>query len=371
MISTRITPWSPKLLALVVPSSVGGFVFWYYVQQALRGHVAFTTIAVVNIGIFFFVGLLCLVCWLSPLLLVAYVGRWRSLRWAAAAVAVIPMTPWFPWQLWTGLAMLLVLLGLGLAIESIAEDAQNRLTVQPMYSLPRGISFAIFTVLAAISLLYYQQLRHDTSTADALSQKLMDQTVTVVERGLPLIYKQYTSGMTVDQLIGAQMPTAEGILQDIRFSSLQSTQQQQAALNDRLSQLGLDPNSITISNKESEAALRKQIDDQIASFRQQTIDQTRQELSKRFDITITPNESVHNLLVAIIGRQFNRYVRQYVIFVPALLALALFFVLRFATSLLQAVVVWGGWLLMKIYRATHILYISQKTVPAEHVDWHP
>ncbi len=193
--------------------------------------------------------------------------------------------------------------------------------------------------------------------------------MTVAERVLPVIYKDYTTGMTVDELIGAQMPTAAGILNDINFSSLTSLQSQQSALNDRLSQLGLDPNSVTVSAQDTQAQLEKEINAQIETFRQQTIDQTRDELSQRFDISIQTNESVHDVLRAIIGRQFDRYVRQYVTFVPALLAVALFFVLRFFTSLVQAVVVWGAWLMFKLLKALKIFVISQQTVPAERVDW--
>lgn len=369
MITSRLTPWSAKLLALLGPSLIGGVVFWYFVQQALRGHVAFTTIALVNIGVFLLVGLLCLALWLSPLLLVSYIGTWRSMRWVSAMVAPIPLMIFFPLQWWTLGAAVILAVTLGWGMAAIADDAHNRLTVRPMHSLPRGITFIIFGMLVAMSVLYYQQLRGSASTAEALSKKLIDQTVTVTERGLPLLYKSYKTGMTVDELIGAQLPTADGILKDINFESLKTNQAQQAAINDRLSQLGIDSNGVNISTKDTEATIRQELDQQINSLRQQTIDQTRQELSQRFNITIKPNETVHDVLAAIIGLQFNRYVKQYVSFVPVLLALALFFVLRFATSLLQAVVVWGAWLCLKIYRWTNVIKITQQTVPAEKAEW--
>lgn len=369
MINTRLTPWSLKVLALLGPSIVGGVVFWYYVEQALRGHVAFTTIAAFNIGIFFLVGLFFLSLWLSPLLLVPYIGTWKSPRFVSAAIAPIPLLFIFPLQLLTVAAIVVIALTLMAGMAAIGDDVHNRLKVQPLFSLPRGISYVIFGVLVAVSLLYYQQLRGNASTTEALSQKLIDQTVTVVERGLPLIYKSYKPGMTVDELIGAQLPTADGILRDINFSSLNTGQAQQTALNDRLSQLGIEAPNVAISQKETEASIRQQLDQQLMTLRQQTIDQTRQELSQRFNIAIKPNESMHDVLAAIVGMQFNRYVRRYVTLVPALLALALFFVLRFSTSVLQAVVVWGGWLGMKVLRLTKMVQVKHQTVPAEIVEW--
>ncbi len=369
MISPRLTPWSKKLFALYVPSVIGGVVFWYFVQQALRGHVAFTTLALVNIGIFLLVGIVCLSLWLSPILLVSYVGTWRSMRWTSAAVAAVPLAIFFPLYWWTGAAVAVLIMTLGWGLEAIFDDAHNRLTVQPLHSLPRGITYVIFGVLVAVSLLYYQQLRGSADTTEALSKKLIDQTVTVTERALPIVYKSYKQGMTVDELIGAQMPTADSILRDINFSSLNTGQAQQTAINDQLSKLGVDTSGLNISTKETEASIRQQLDQQLLNLRQQTIDSTRQELSQRFDVTIKPNETVHDMLVAVIGLQYDRYVQRYVTFVPVLLALALFFVLRFATSLLQAVVVWGAWVFLKMYRAANVVRITHQTVPAEKVEW--
>ncbi len=369
MISTRITPWTPKLTVFLVPSLIGGCAFWFFVQQALRGHVVFTNVALINVGLFLLLGMLCLAIWLGSVLLVPYVGSWRSIRLISVFIAVLPMLIFFPWHLWTGVSFLILLGGLSWGIESIADDMHNRLSVQPMLSLPRGITFAIFSVLAAISLLYYQQLRGSHVTTDELSNRLIDQTVTISEQALPTFYKDYRPRMTVDELIGAQMPTSDSILKDINFDSFTNQTQQQQVLQQKLQDLGLDPNQVKVNVKQGQAEVKRQIDLKLQEFRQQTIDQARGELTKRFAIPLQGSDTVHDALIRIIGKQFDAYVRRYVTFVPALLALALFFILRFFTSLLQAVVVWFGWLYLRLGRALKLVQITHQTVPAEKVEW--
>jgi len=117
--------------------------------------------------------------------------------------------------------------------------------------------------------------------------------------------------------------------------------------------------------------VRAEIDAKLQEFRTQTIDQAREELAKRLDIPLDGNDTVHDALTRVIGKQFDAYVRRWVTFIPALLALALFFVLRFFTSLLQAVIVWFGWLYLRLCRAFGIVQIKHETVPAEKVEWAP
>lgn len=371
MISTRVIPWTPRLLAFAIPSLIGGSVWWLVVQQALRGHVAFNQAALANVFMFIFLGLLSLTIWLAPTLLVAYVGKWRSVRYTAVLAATIPILFFFPWQLWTGLAWLILLLGLWWGMETAADDAHNRLTIQPMRTLPHAMPAVIFGVIIAVSLLYYQQLRASASTAEELSRRLIDQTVTLTERVMPAVYKDYRSDMTVDQLIGAQLPNAEKILSDIHFNELTSQADRQRALEETLSSIGYSPNELNLNLKQSEEDLRRQLDLKLQEFRDQTIDQARQELGERLDVTLKGNETMHEVLRNIIGRQFDRYVRRYVTIVPALLAVALFFILRVATSLFQAVVVWMGWLLLRLYRGLKVLSVTHQTVPAEKLDWGP
>lgn len=369
MISTRITPWTPKLAIFFVPILIGGVAFWFFVQQALRGHVVFNDIALINLGLYLLFGLVCLAIWLGPLLLIPYLAAWRSVRLISAAVAVVPFLFFFPPLIWTVVAAATLFGCLVWGVETIASDMHNRLTVQPMLSLPRGITFVIFSVLVAISLMYYQQLRGSHTTTDDLSNTLIEQTVNITERSFPAIYKEYRPGMTVDELIGAQIPTADSILQDINFNAFSSQTEQQQALEQKLEDLGLDPNLIQVDVKQGEASVRQQIDQKLQEFHKQTVDQAREELSKRLGIALQGSDTVHDALQRVVGKQFDTYVRRYVTFVPVLLALALFFILRFFTSLLQAGVVWFGWLYLRFCRLFKVIQITHQTVPAEKVEW--
>jgi len=369
MISTRVTPWSPKLLAFMVPSVIGGAAFWFFVQQALRGHVIFNEIPVLNVVLYLLMGIIFLAIWLGPLLLIPYVATWRSIRLIAVGVALLPFVFFFPFLLWTWLSVVLMFAGLGWGIESVNNDAHNRLSVQPVTSVSRGASVIIFSVLVAISLMYFQQLRGSSSSADELSDKLIEQTVTITERALPTYYRDYREGMTIDELIGAQIPTADTILRDINFNAFTNQTEQQEAVEQKLEALGLDSSVVQVDVQKGEAQVRAQIDEKLLEFHKQTVDQAREELAKRLDIPLKGSDTVHDALERVIGKQFNTYIRRYVSFVPVLLALALFFILRIFTSLLQACVVWFGWLYFRLCRLFKLIHITHQTVPAEKVEW--
>lgn len=353
----------------LLPSLIGSSVFWFFIQQALNGHVVFNDVPILNVGLFLLLGLLCLAFWLGPLLLVPYVAAWRSVRLMCSAVTLIPFLFFFPPLLWTGVAILVMFACLVWGIEAVANDLHNRLLVQPLTSLSRGVSFIVFSVLVAISLMYFQQLRVSNASAEELSNTLIDQTVAILERALPGFYSDYRPGMTIDELIGAQIPTADAILKDINFSAFTNQTEQQQVLEQKLENLGLDPSIIAVDVRQGESSVRQQIDGKLIEFHSQTVDQARQELAKRFDVLLAGDDTVHDVLARIVGKQFNAYVRQYVNFVPVLLALALFFVLRVFTNLLQAAIVWCGWLYFRLCRLLKLIRVTHQTVPAEKAEW--
>lgn len=369
MITPRVTPWTPKLAYFVVPSLIGGSALWFFVQQALRGHVIFTEVALLSLGLFFIFGLFCLSMWLSPILVVPYIASWRSIRLTVSIAAAVPVLFFFPPSIWTVAAFVLMALGISISVEVIADDIHHRLSVKVLHTLPRGISHVILAFIIVVSLLYYQQIRGSSSTTDELSNRFIDQTVTLSERLLPTVYKAYEPGMTIDELIGAQIPTGDSILKDIRFDAFTNQAEQQRALQQRLEEIGLDAGTVTVDVAQSEAQVRQDIDDALLTFRRQTIDQAREELATRLNVPVQGSDTVHETLIHVVGRQFDTYVRRWVTFMPMLLGVALFFALRVFTSLFQAVVVWCAWLFVRLYRATKILKVTQQTVPAEKVEW--
>jgi len=99
-------------------------------------------------------------------------------------------------------------------------------------------------------------------------------------------------------------------------------------------------------------------------------EQVRTNLSDQFSVPILGEDKVHVVLVRVVNRQFERYIKKYVEFVPWLLALALFFVLRIFSSVFLFATAWIGWLMYRLYRSLHIFEINHVTVPAESLDWH-
>ncbi len=362
------SPWTGKLLAFALPSVVGSALSWFLVQQALRGHVNFTALPWLTALLFSLFGLAALALWISPILLLNYLSP-RIVRYSVAVVITIPMLVFFPMHIWTWVAVTVMVIGIGWGNELMANRVHDQLSIKPQRTFPTAVPMIVLCILLAISVLYYQQIRAGRETADELSQHLIDQTTTLTEKAMPLIYKNYSSDMTVDELLGAQLPTADSIFSDIQFDSLNTQTQKQQALEQKLVAIGLTPSEVNIDLKKNEADIRRQIDERIAQYRKQTIDQARKELGARFNVVLKGDETMHKVLTDIVGRQYNQHFQRYATVVPIVLAAALFFLLRIGTSLFQAIIVWGGWLFLKIYRWLRVLTITHQTVPAEKMEW--
>lgn len=370
MISTKLHPWTPKLLWLIVPSLAGASLWWFAVARVLQGRMALNSAAVPLLAGFIVFGLLGIGLWLGSFNLMAYLLPRRLARLALALVAAWPMVIFFPPKPWTIIGALLLWLGLWLGIERVGGDAQSRLSVQPRRSLGAALPATVTVIILAVSLLYYQQLLGSTRTSDELSTRLSGQTVSLAERFLGNAFKEYRPDMTVDEVIGLQVPSAAELLKDLNFDTLNQAELQEK-LSDALSSIeGFDPASFRLDPAANRSELERQLDAKLNETRRQLSTEVRQNLSDQFGVPISGNDLVHDVLVRIVNRQFERYVRNYVQFVPWLLVLALFFILRIFSSLFLWSASIIGWLVYRLYRSLHLIEVQHETVPAEVLNWH-
>ncbi|MBI5466655.1 MAG: hypothetical protein HY975_00355, partial [Candidatus Kerfeldbacteria bacterium] len=234
-------------------------------------------------------------------------------------------------------------------------------------TVPVAVSF----VLVAVAVLTYQQVRGSTKTTDELTDRLVNQTVTISEKFLPLVYPHYQQGMTVDELIGGQIPTADDILRDVNFDALPTKAAQEAALRETLLSLGFDPEQFSLDSATTTAALKQSLDRQLSQFRTEAIAQTRATVGEKLNVVLRGDETVHQALIDIVTERFNPWLQRYAKVVPVILAVSIFLILRIFTFLFTWLALVFGWVMYRLLLALKIVHVVTRTVPAQSLEWGP
>lgn len=369
MIPTVSSSWSPRLLWLWGPQLIGAAGWWYLVSHVLAGRVSFVASPLALILMIIGLGVVAIGWWLGSILFGAALIPQRSWRILTAGVSSVPLWFFFPFSLWTGITWLVVLAGVSIGLEQAHDHAHNSLLVRVRQVLGVSLGLPLLAVMIGTSLLYYQQLRTSTKTPDILANNVIDQAATTVERLLPNVRSEYRLGMTVDELLGLFIPKSDDVLKGVSPTSGQLSTAQQNQLKQQLSDRGVPVEQLDLDFSQTEAQLRIAIDAQIGEFRAEIIKNLRTELSRTLRIDLRGDETVQEALKGYFGRQFNTYIRDYLNWLPPLLALALFFTLRLVSIIFQWGIIVVGWAWYRLLRLTRILGVVHETVPAERLSW--
>lgn len=369
MIEHKLNPWTPKLLWFLVPSIAGATLWWYIVAETLHGRVGFSSAALVTLLVFLVFGVFAFALWLGSYGLLAYVAPRWTMRLVLAAVVTLPILVYFRPGLWTFVGAGLTWLAVWWGIERAHNDAHGRIKVQPHFTLPAAFSAIATLIMIVVSLLYYQQLRGSARTSQELVGRLSDQTVSVAERFLQTAFKEYRPDMTVDEVIGLQVPSAAELLKDIDFDNLN-----QADLEERLREAlgsieGYDPADFELDPSTTQEELTAELDAKLNEARTTLSAQVRENLADQFQVPINGADEAHDVLTRIVNHQFDRYAGDYIGTVPWLLALALFFILRIFVGIFVMGLTWVGWLMLRLYRSLHVVRLDHQMVPGEFVEW--
>ena len=368
MINQVASPWSPKLLWLMVPAMGGSALWWYIVSQTLEGRVGFTTAALPTLLTFLVFGVFAFGAWLGTFGLIAYISHNRIVRLVNAIIVSLPLLIWFPIAFWTLIALGLTFMSCWLGIERLNADQHNRLAVRPQLSLG-AFSITTTIIMVAVSLLYYQQLRGSSDTSEQLANRLSGQTVDFAERLLPAIYKDYQPNQTVDEFILGQFPKASDILDKINFDQIQDSREAEAKIRDELAHRELDAETFDVPGQVSQDQIRQQLEAELKRQEASYLRDARERAAEQIGIEIQGDEKFHDVLTRLVNKQFDQSVKRYVESIPWLLAAALFFLLKIFTGVFILSVAWTGWAFFRFYRSLHIVKIDHDMVPAEKVVW--
>lgn len=356
-----------RLLWLFIPSLSGGVVWWWLVAKTFAGRVGLLENDWPNVLGTIALGIVALGFWLAAAALGGYLIRGRIDRWVFALLVSWPWVFFFPLNQWTMAMGILCWLGIGWAIRRTAEEARDQVRLRPQRALMQGLPMAVLMVVIAVSLAYYQQFSLPGKSPTDQVTKLTDQTVTLTERFLPRFYSGYRADMTVDELIGAQLPSAEELVKgiDLQISGNKLTTDAEQKLRDA----GVDVNKLDINRAADTAELQEAIDQQLQTFRQDTIDQSRQELAKRFNIDLRGDETVHQVIQSLINRQFTAVTDRFSAVIPILLGVALFFILKVFSGFMVWVAMGVGWWWWHGLRMLKVVVVTTVNEPVDKPSW--
>lgn len=360
--------WTPRLFWIWVPQLLGSALWWYIIDRVLAGHISFVSDRLSLVLGVAAMGTIGLGWWIGTALFGSALMPTRRVRLLTAGIGTLPIWIFLPFEIWTGAAWLMSFAGLTIGMEQAYEHAHNSLLVRTRQVIGSSLGFPLLCVMVATSILYFQQLRLSTASPDQLATNFVNQSATTVERLLPKLRSDYRIGMTVDEMLGLFIPNASDVLADVSTDGrLDQTEQEE--LRRQLAERGVPVEDLQLDFSQTEAQLQIALDEQIALFRGEIISNLRQELSRTLQLELRGDDAVHASLQAYFGRQFDRYVREYLTWLPPLLALALFFVLRLVSIFFQWAILFIGWFWSRILRWTHVVGIVHETVPAERLNW--
>lgn len=369
MIAASRSPWNLRLLWFIVPGLGGAVWWWWGISQFVTGQVDLSTNILANISRPAIQALLGLGLWLGSASLSTYLSPWRSIRFTSAVLVALPVLAFFPLTLWTGAAAIVMAVGLAWNYEQMFGDVHNRLLVQPWQTINQNLSVALSAIMIAVAILSYQQVTKNAPNSAASTLKLSGQIVTAAEQFLPSVYKGYTPTMTVDELIGSQLPTADKILADINFDQLTNQAIQQQALDQKLKDIGINPNAVHLDVRQGQAALRDQLTAELNKYRQDSIAEIRQQLADRFGLTLTGREAMHDVLTQYVDHQLTTSLGRFTNFLPLLLAVGVFLLLRLFSFIYTWLIVGWGWAWYAILKAMGVVKVETVTVPGQRTAW--
>lgn len=271
-----------------------------------------------------------------------------------------------PLTLGTLLASVAFAVGLWAAAEAISRESASRRKVDVRSTLAHVMPWVVIGLSLAIALVYYDRA---VSLADPKrdTAQLIDRVVRVAESFGPRFVKDFRATMTVDELIDAQLPSAEDIVSSA-VKGDRVTADETDALRRRLADLGLADLALPPVGSDAEL-VRRAIDDEIRRSRAAVVEETRSGLGEQLGISLRGDATVHEALTALVKDRVGTRTTTFMQFVPPILSIGLFLALRLISPILEMLAVGAGWFWYRALRLAKVLRIKTTPGTIEVVEW--
>ncbi|MBI5037192.1 MAG: hypothetical protein HZC01_00575 [Candidatus Kerfeldbacteria bacterium] len=228
-----------------------------------------------------------------------------TMRWYFLLVCVVAAATgllFFGVSIWSLLAAAIMAAGWYIWRRSISNDMKTRTMFKPRQTLDTGLRSTVSIILLALSVMYFGFITDRAQSESDVINGLVDASMEAVNLGLNQFYGEgYNPDMSLDAFIA----------NIIRIGDLEKQ---------GLSEI----EELTPDIEE----LDRQIKAGIAIAEQEVIAKARDEFLKSFEIEATGDERMDSVVRKVVAKNITRYVGPYEKFIPALLALSMFFLLN-------------------------------------------
>ena len=253
----------------------------------------------------------------------------------------------FPPNLWTFIGFLLMLLGFLYWRREISIDLESRIKFIPQKSIKNGLRGVVMLVLLAASFMYYGFLTDQKETGTEFLDGIVDSSMGVANLAIEQFYgESYDPNMTLDEFTFNLLVKELPAIQDLEGMENQS----------EIEGLGYKFED-----------LDKIINEGLLDIEKGALEQGRNQFLDNFGIKATGDERMEDVLRKIVVKNLTKYVEPYQQFVPALLAISLFFAMNIFGFIYREMVKSMSFLLFHILQWVHFIEIKKIKVDAEKV----
>ncbi|MFA6098714.1 MAG: hypothetical protein WCV50_02990 [Patescibacteria group bacterium] len=258
----------------------------------------------------------------------------RLLTWLMVVVSGLVIFIFFPVSLWTMISFLLVVLAFLFWKREIRVDMESRSKFLPQRVVSAGLKGAVTLLLLASCFAYYGYMVTGTDASKRLDQALVDDGAKAINNILVLYFKdKYSPKMTLDEFI--------------RQNSLAAVEQAEL--------------------KTGQAELDKAINEGLAGAEQEAVDTFRESLLDTFQIQASGSDTMDEVEKKIVSKNVDKYIGSFKKFIPALLAISLFFVLNIFSFVYRELIKSFTFLAFHILVWLHFIKVKKVQVEAEKI----
>ncbi len=202
----------------------------------------------------------------------------------------------FHFSTWSFVGFILVVLSYLYWSREVRIDTETRTKFIPQRVVKSGLRATVSLILLAVSFVYYGFLTVDAVAENNMTERFTDMGTNAITQVLDVYYKErFDPMMTIDEFI-----------EQIGFGTLEEVR-------------------LDTGYEEIDAA----IEEGMAGAKDEAIDVAREEFLNSFDIEATGDESMETVIGRFVSGYIDEYAEPYMKFIPALMAIGLYFVLHF------------------------------------------
>lgn len=330
-----VPPQPPaKIAILIILVIASAALFWLAWHNALMAGLEFS-LSTQNVLVV--VSTLLAFCLMFCLLAVAEVVIEKNLiEFAMTIAAAATIFVFFKPALWSFIAFLLSVLAFLYWRREIRIDEKSRTKFMPRRVINSGLKFSVTLILLAACFNYYNFAVTKPNAEQAIADGLIEKGTIAVQNLLTMYYgDRYHPHMPIDDFIS-----------NVGLSSVNKEE------------VGVETGQPEIDDV---------INEGLSGVQEGLIDEARDDLLETFGITATGDEEMQAVVEKIVRKNVQQYVDPYLKFVPALIAISLFFILSVLSFIYRELIKSFSYLLFHILVWLKFIKVKKIQVEAEKI----